>query len=367
MVDKTEHEADSGRSKQEKTAAEVKATAGPSDDPDAFLVDYGDEVRYEPGTPKNQALFGQGKFADVNGTHAYDVDGTPIELRADVAADDYVLRFKGTDLRVPSDYVNDVVTAATSPMAGEALLDVYDEITEGQARRHVLQAFEERFPDDRVEQTGDGWIVDDTFIVTFDGENFLTDVDPIGPNGKEYDDSKQAVYLDLNTDEEREIVAPDGETYVLDPIEQRFLTTVEGLLYPEDYFGAELVEDIQQHKVESTGDTIEDLTEQATVTGFTDSKTGIHHGSSSHSFEKHRLSDLGVTDEVADLLWAHDYDHAGVVELHMRKDELVNRPDITIFEHAQDDDETMWEKVERTKENAPIPDDVRQTLNEMYQ
>lgn len=365
MVDKTEHEADSGRSKQEKQTAVVKATAGPSDDPDAFLVDYGDEIRYEPGTPKNQALFGSGKFAEVNGTNAFDANGTLVELQADVATDDYVIRYQGTEIRVPSDYVSDVVDAATAAMPGQALLDVYSEITAGQVRRHIVQAFEDRFPDDRIEQTGDGWIIDDTFIVTYDGENFLTNVETQSPHGKVYDESKQAVYLDLNAEDEREIVAPDGEAYTLDPIEQQFLTTAEGLLYPEDYFGAELVEDIQQHKAESVDDTIEDLTEQATVTGFTDSKSGIFHGSDNHSFRKHDVRDLNVTEEVRDMLWSNPYDHSAVKELLLRKQEFINA-DVDIFADQDDDSEFKWEEIEKTSENAPIPQDVRNKLDEMF-
>jgi hypothetical protein len=110
----------------------------------------------------------------------------------------------------------------------------------------------------------------------------------------------------------------------------------------------------------------EDLAGDADVKGFTDSKTGIHHGSRNHSFQKHRLSDLGVTEEVMDLLWAHDYDHAGVAELHLRKEELLNRPDVDVFVDAPDDSRSKWEKIENTKDNAPIPPEVKNTLDEMY-
>lgn len=370
MDDQTDHsDADSGRVDAEKRNAEVRATSGPHDDPDVFLIEYSDgTVDYEPGTPMNQVLFGEGKYAEVQGTHEYDVGDVTVGLKADVRSDDYVITYKGVDIPVPGYYRDDVVEAVTSANPGPDLLDLYEEIIDGQVRRNVITKFLERFPDDRISVTADGWVVDDTFVVTYDATNHLVDIDPTDPYGDEVDDSKQAVYLDIDADDARTIVAPDGEQVELEPLEQEFLTAVEGLLYPEDYFGVELVDEIQQQKAEAEiGDLIEDLTDQADVTGFTDSKTGIHHGSSNHSFSKHRLSDLGVTDEVSDLLWAHDYDHTGVVELHMRKDELIARPDVDVFEHAQDDDETMWEKVERTKENAPIPDDVRQTLNEMYQ
>jgi len=114
-------------------------------------------------------------------------------------------------------------------------------------------------------------------------------------------------------------------------------------------------------------DVIEDLTDQAEVTGFTDSKTGIHHGSSRHDFQKHDVTDLNVTDDVRDMLWSNPYDHAAVHEMLLRKQEFVNNPDISVFKDRDDDsDSWKWDEIEKTSENAPIPPEVRDKLDRMF-
>lgn len=369
-------EADSGRSIEQKRGATVLDTSGPSDDPDVYLVEYPDgSVRYEPATPKNTALFEGDLYERVQGENTFRVrrgeNVVEITLEADVAADDYTLTVEGQPVRLGRDHVSDLIRAfdgGTGAVVGTRLYNLYEEIIEGQARRHVVAKFEDRFPEDRIERTAEGWEIDDTFLVTFEAENRLLDTQPVSPRGSDFDESKQAVYLNIDATGTRTVRAPTGEQVELTETEQEFLTMVEGLLFPEDYFGAELVEEITQHKVEGQvlDDVIEEMTDQAEVTGFTDPKTGIHHGSTNHSFQKHRLSDLGVTDEVSDLLWANDYDHAGVHEMALRRDELVNRPDLDVFEDVPDDDEARWRKIEQTREKAPIPPSVQETLDEMY-
>lgn len=370
MTDETDHsKADSGRSDHAKEQAEVLSTAGPADDPDVFLVEYPDgAVEYEPATPRNQALFGEGLYGEIDGVSAYDAGGVPVELEADVASGTYTISVEGETVHVPSNRIDDAIEAVQSAFVGTELYELYRDITEGQVRRATVSRFEDRFPDDRVEITESGWVVDETFLVTYEAENHLVGVDPVDPYSNEVDESKQAVYLDLNPDGERTVRAPDGEAVTLDEIEQEFLTTVEALLYPENYFGVELVDEIQQHKAESEAldDVFEDLANDATVTGFTDSKTGIHHGSNNHDFTKHDVSDLNVTDEVRDKLWSNPYDHAGVRELLLRRREFVNNPDVDVFRDADDNDEWKWDEIEKTSENAPIPPDVENKLQSMF-
>jgi len=375
MTDETDistEEADSGRSSDEKLNAEVIATSGPAGDPDVYLVEYADgEQVYEPATPTNVALFEDGLFEQVQGHSEFQQisTGITVELDADVLNRNYVLTVDGTEIPVPSDRIESVLNAFQGGEAGSNLYGLYEDIIEGQVRRHVVERFIDRFPEDRVEQTPEGWVVDETFVVTYEGTNHLTDLDPTDPYSNETDESKQAVYLDINATEDRGIVAPDGERVELTPLEQEFITQVEGLLYPEDYFGVELVDEIQQHKTEGEvlDDVIEDLTEQASVTGFTDSKTGIHHGSSNHDFRKHDVRDLNVTEEVRDKLWSNPYDHAGVHELLLRKQEFINNPDIDVFTDRDDDsDSWKWNEIEKTSENAPIPPEVRDKLDRMF-
>jgi hypothetical protein len=374
MTDETDirsEDADSGRTTDEKLEAEVIAKSGPANDPDVYLVEYPDgSQEYEPSTPTNTALFEDGLYGDVQGhSEFFNIStGVTVELDADVENRDYVLTVEGTTIPVPSDRAEDVIDAFRGGNTGSNLYGLYEDIIEGQVRRHIVEQFIDRFPEDRVEQTPEGWVVDDTFIVTYEGTNHLTDLDPTDPYSNETDESKQAVYLDINATENREIVAPDGERVELTPQEQEFITQVEGLLYPEDYFGVELVDEIEQHKAEGEvlDDVIEDLTEQASVTGFTDSKTGIHHGSTNHDFRKHDVRDLNVTDDVRDKLWSNPYDHAGVHELLLRKQEFINNPDIEVFRDADDTDSWKWNEIENTSESAPIPPEVRNKLDNMF-
>jgi len=248
MTDETDistEEADSGRSSDEKLNAEVIATSGPAGDPDVYLVEYADgEQVYEPATPTNVALFEDGLFTQVQGHSEFEQTSTGItvELDADVLNRTYVLTVDGNEIPVPADRIESILNAFQSGSTGSNLYSVYEDIIEGQVRRHAVERFIDRFPEERVEQTPEGWVVDETFVVTYEGTNHLTDLDPTDPYGNETDESKQAVYLDINASENREIMAPDGERVELTPLEQEFITQVEGLLYPEDYFGVELVD-----------------------------------------------------------------------------------------------------------------------------
>jgi len=376
MSDRNHSKADSNRSIEQKKGATVVDTSGPSDDPDVFLVEYPDgSVEYEPATPENVALFQSGLYDRVQGvTSTVATVGdrnVDVRLQADIESGTYDLSIAGDQVPVPREYVTDIINAfdgAQGAALGSRLYSIYEDIIEGQIRRYVVSQFEDRFPDDRVEVTPDGWEVDDTFVVTYDVENYLIDIDPVSPNGNGYDSSKQGVYLDLNATSTREVRTPDGDRIELEPDEQEFLAMVEGLLYPEDYFGANLVDDIEQHKAEgeAVGDVIEQVTSDADVGGFTDSKTGIHHGSTNHSFQKHDVSDLNVTEDVREKLWSNPYDHAAVHEMLLRKQEFVNNPDIDIFTDDEDDSDFKWSEIENTSEHAPIPSDVRNKLDSMF-
>lgn len=368
--DITSEEADSGRTTEEKLNAEIIGRS-PRDDPDVYLVQYPDgEQVYEPSTPTNVALFEEDLYVHVQGyTDLGTINDAHVELEADVEGRSYTIIVDDNEIPVPEDKIEDVIQAFRTGSPGDQLLDLYDGIVAGQVRRRIVEKFLDRFPEDRIEQTPEGWEIDDTFVVTYEAENYLLDLDPTDPYSNETDESKQAVYLDIDASRNRQIRTPDGESVELDPKEQVFLTTVEGLLYPEDYFGAELVDDIQQHKsdAEMMDDMVEDLADQATVTGYTDSKTGIHHGSDDHSFQKHDVRDLNVTDDVRDKLWSNPYDHASVHELLLRKQEFVENPDIDVFEDRDDDaDQWKWDKIEETSENAPIPPKVRDKLDRMF-
>jgi len=37
-----------------------------------------------------------------------------------------------------------------------------------------------------------------------------------------------------------------------------------------------------------------------------------------------------------------------------------------VFESVSNDDDAMWQKINKTKENAPVPQDVNESLEAMY-
>lgn len=389
MTDETDissEDADSGRSTDEKRNAELIAKSGPAHDPDVYLVEYPDgEQRYEPATAVNKALFEDGLYDKVQGGHVYNVSVGPsnvtVELDADIENRRFLLWVDDTELPIPTDYADDVIEAfrgATGAAVGSRLYSLYEEILDGQVRRHVVEAFGQRFPSDRIEQTPDGWVIDDTFVVNYEGENYLVENDTVyvrkGGDMVEADESKQAVELGFQLSDERELATPDGDRISVSQREQRFLATVEALLFPEDYLNADLVSGIEQAKAESFTDGIEDIAETASVGGFTDSKTGNHHG---HGFDKHRAIDeasvgtldnsLGMTEEAIDKLYFNDYDHAAPHELLARRDEFENAPfDIFEDDDVANDDFNHWKAIERAKSSAPINDEHHRQIRSMF-
>jgi len=391
MTDETDirsDDADSGRSTDEKLDAELIATSGPAGDPDVYLVEYPDgEQVYEPASPTNVALFEDGLYGEVQGHTEYRVsigpDVATVELDADVENQHYVITVDGNQLPVPSDEVARVVDAfkgANGSAIGSRLYNLYEDILEGQVRRHVVDSFGDRFPADRVEQTPEGWVVDDTFVVNYEAENYLVDNDTVyvreGGDMVRADERKQAVELDFDVSGNTELPTGNGDRVEVGEQEQVFLATVEALLFPEDYLGADLVDGIEQARSASDvgDDDIEEIAETASVSGFTDSKTGNHHG---HGFDKHRAIDeaavgnldasLGMTEAAIDKLYFNDYDHAAPHELLARRDEFENAPfDIFEDEGVENDDYNHWKAIEKAKDSAPINDEHHRQIREMF-
>lgn len=373
-------EADSGRSTSEKQNAEIIARSGPVGDPQVYLVEYPDgETVYEPATPTNVALFEDELYGHVQGyTDLGHVDGAHVELDADIENKTYTVSVDGTDIPVPDDYVERVIRAFQTGSPGSQLLDLYDEILDGQVRRHIIDQFADRFPSDRIEQTPDGWLVDDTYLVTYEAENYVTTVDTVyerkSDDMVEVDESKPGVDLSFDISGSTEVPTPDGDIVSVDEQEQDFLATVECLLFPEGYLGAKLVDEIEQAKQADAGDTIEDIAETGDVGGFTDNKTGNWHR---HGFDKHRAiseaaagtldASLGMTEEAIDKLYFNDFDHAAPHELLARRDEFENAPfDIFEDEGVENDDFNHWKAIEKAKDQAPINDEHHRQIRSMF-
>lgn len=373
-------EADSGRSTNEKLSANVIAVSGPADDPDVYLVEYPDGSQvYEPATPTNQALFEDGLYEEVQGySGGYTRPGETVDVFIDVEQKDYRIESDGMCVDVPDEMVPDLFDAVSDQLDADVVMDMYDEIVSGQVRRNVVSRFYDAFPSDRVECISDGWVVDDTFLVDYEANNYLVENESVyvreGGDMVEADESKQAVDLNFDVTEVREMRSPDGDTVEVSEAEQTFLATVECLLFPNDYLGAELVDDVEQARAYTQPNTLGDVAETASVSAFTDSKTGNYHR---HGFDKHRaiseaaagdLGDtLGMTEEAIDKLYFNDYDHAAPHELRARRDEFENAPfDIFEDDDVSNDDLQRWTAIQKAKESAPINDEHHRQIRQMF-
>jgi len=346
--------------------------------------DYG----FVSKTERNQILVETDLLEDARGGIEYTVSGdrygrdAPFEVAfvADFDADDYTLTVEGDERVVPSDYENEVLRGVREEDP-HRLIELHSQIVSTQVRRDVVNQFENRYINEerrtlmqmddedyepRVEVTRDGWVIDDTFIVQWDAENYLvSDVEVHVRDGDrtvEADDSKQARELTFSAiDGEQTVETPSGDEVTLGEREQKFLATVEALLQPHKYLDEQAARDIRD-MVELNEDAITAIAASARCSGFTDETDGLHHN---HGLQKHRLQDLGVTDETVERLHHRGDGHSGVHELALREQEFRNA-DFDVFEDAGNTDSDKWRKINNTREKAPIPDRVRRDLNQMF-
>jgi hypothetical protein len=381
-------QADSGRSADQKNDAEVLSTSGPAGDPDVFLVEYPDgSQEYEPATPTNVALFQDGLYSEISGITDYNVrvgDRTvTVTLTGRPSEHRYVITVDDISVVVPTQRHDEVISAVrdnTGALVGTRLYQLYRDIANNQVRRDVVEQFLSRYDDDRVLVTENGWVIDDTFIVTYEAENYLTGDDPIyersGGDMEPIDESKPAVGIEFDVDGEEVVQLPDVDNTVrVGETEQVFLATVEALLYPEDYLNVELVDEVRQHRSgDTTQTTISEIADTGTVHEHTDSKTRNWHN---HGFDKHRAiseaqvgnldSSLGMTERAVDMLVFNDYDHAAPHELLYRQQEFEQAPfDIFEADGVANDDSSRWTAIERAADSAPLNDEHHQQMQAMF-
>jgi hypothetical protein len=358
--------------------ADADVLSYPTSETDTYLVHYGEDesgepiVQYEQNNYINRVIFGRdendaGHYGEIQGTLSIG----DVTLISDLHSRTFELTVDGHTVVVPDEKHEELLDGAIEAVefqSSAVLRSVYEEILDGRVREGQVNAFADRYDEDRVTVTDEGWEIDETFLVTWDGENYLTTgvekTDEMGARPGPSND--QAVEFDFETPEsDRTVADPNGTERVLYPDEQSFLATVEVLLYPDDYVGQELVEEIEQKRQqESIEDLITDIASQGNeaVEGFISPTSGVPHG---HSFEKHTLDDLNVTEEAIDHLHYDQYDHAGPHELLKRRDYFENAS-YDVFEDADNDDETKWAKIESTADKAYIPPSVEDELREMF-
>jgi len=358
---------DSERTVSELANAEIVPGQGSANE---WLMRFGtDEYDFVTKTERNKLIVETDLLSDAEdgvylGVNREGHSDNAVRFVADLDTETYTISTNGDKIIVPTRYEDDALRGLREE-DGEALLDVYEQVRAEQVHEDVVNKFHSRFDTQSVEVTSEGWVINDTFLVQWNAENYIVDDMTVhvreGNDTVAIDDSKQARDLSFNLPETVETETPGGEGVTLGQREQEFLATVEVLLNPFEYLeddAAQTIEDM----AEWSNDPVSAAARTAKVNSFTDEKTGLHHG---HGIRKHRLGDLGVTQEAIDHLYYNDFDHAGVVELAYREDQFRN-VDFDVFKHTSNNDESKWQKIRNTKENAPVPDRVHRRLRQMY-
>jgi len=125
----------------------------------------------------------------------------------------------------------------------QPLVELYDHIMSTQVRRDVMNALHDTFDEAfRIAKTGNGWLVDDFYLVDWSASMYAKHDDPDeadkirgGGGVTETDRSYEFVQLQLRRDTEPVEVAIEGEVYRLTEREMLFLAKVKWLLNRRHY------------------------------------------------------------------------------------------------------------------------------------
>jgi hypothetical protein len=268
--------------------------------------------------------------------------------------DEITLHDGDNEVTVPSDRHEHVLWSVHDE-DGERLQSIFDDLHVPTARQGLMDMLMPRFREAKsdIQKTEDGWLVGGDILISWDGTNHPVDVAQThvvsGGETVEADEEKEAREIRLRRAyDDMPVTLPNGTETTLDEVEVRFLVTA-GLILGTGAPGV-------------YNDELARAVENSEIVGFTDTKSGLHHG---HGMQKHTLSDLSVSQDAIDRLWYNEYDHTGVHEMKVRRSEFENAP-IDVFTDAANDDARKWEKIENTSEKAPIPKDVRSDLEARY-
>lgn len=339
------------RTLSELAEAEIVPNAG---GPNAYMVRFGEDDYDMVNKSAKHVLILEDDVLPEGDNVSYGGIRVDFDLE-----DDAIMLHDGEDsVRVPDDKHEHVLWAVHDE-DGPRLNDLFDKLYTPTVRQGVMDWFMPRFREDaeQIRKTENGWLLNGDILLGWDASNSPVDVDTthvvsggetvpakLEKNAREISFPRG---LDLD---ETAATTPDGRTITLDAVETRFLTTA-ALVLGRGYLKNDLY-----------NDELDEVIESSEIQGFTDTRSGLHHG---HGMGKHTLSMLGVTDAASERLWYNSYDHAGVHEMAVREDEFRDAP-IDVFEDAPNDDTRKWQKIHSTKEKAPIPKRVRADLKERY-
>lgn len=316
--------------------------------PNSWLVRFGEgEYELVGRNAKNQLILEDGVF-DVD---TFTFGGVTVHVNFD--SDEYSLERDGNTVPVPVEKQEHVLWSIHDA-DGERLNNIFDELYVPRVRVGLMDMLMPllRNDDTNIVKTEDGWVINGEILLSWDSSNHPIDVEEThvvrSGDAVPANTNKQARDISFTLSDSVIVNLPNGTQTELDDVEQKFLVS------------AAVIADADISQMPRG---LQNAVENSRISSFTDTKSGLYHG---HSMNKHTLDMLGVTDEAIDRLWYHAYDHAGVHELCVRREEFVDAP-IDVFEDSSNDDPDKWEKIEYTSQKAPIPKRVRRDLEDRYE
>lgn len=357
--------------------------------PNSYFVEYEDGYDIEPRTVENEILFETDLVQDADdtsirasGTTVDDTsrgDGHRIDFAGSLSEDDYSIRVDNDEITLTDeDRIMRALSAVmmvaqeagqTTPVDLDArsatdIYQVYRDVLTSRVRRpRIEDILDGRY----IAFTDDGIVIDDTFLVTWEAENYVLDdvqaVDDDGSPRSDADESHEFLGINFETDPMISVEI-DGTEYELSETEQRFLALVEVLRDPERYLGTgqSIISEIQQAKLDEQRP-VADIAETATVHRYMDPVSGIVHP---HGIDKHTLTaSFNVRRWVLDEIMYTEFDHAGVNELAWREDEFRN-VDRDVFYDVENGNHERWQQIQETADSARVPDLVIRELRAEY-
>ncbi len=256
----------------------------------------------------------------------------------------------------------------------DRLYRTYKRILESRVREEVINDFSDRFYG-VTEVTDEGWVIQDTYLVTYEAENYLVDEKETfevnnNRNGVTRTDGvPQAVKMLFDAPPMAVVEnSANGSEYTLSENELEFLAMVQVLTHPGEYLGVESFEEEVYNAItravhDTETDQIAKIARDVSIKHYVDPETGLLHH---HSLDKHVLtSSFKVRPWVIRDLEFSSFDHAGLAELAWREQELRNA-DRDVFYDTDNDDGERWGRIQSIEGDAPCPSHVYQTLTAKY-
>ena len=198
--------------------------------------------------PADELPFDDGMSGFLSGSDALVLqEGDPLVMVAPTGNDYcYILRVRDNTVETTPSQAERVLRGIKdAAIDGEVkeLINLYDHIMSTQVRRGVVNALKETFDEDfRISTTGEGWLIDDFFLIDWSASMYAKHNDPDeadvirgGSGVKETDKSYEFVQLRLNRETDPVEVAIGGDTFRLTEREMLFLAKVKWLLNRRDY------------------------------------------------------------------------------------------------------------------------------------